>query len=331
MHGIAKVPGTCQRGGGVLELAPMKRGLSVAGRFLLWFLCAAVVETLVLAAGPLMDGASGTDSFQLAYWAGYAVESLPVALAIALLGAGFLANRTLRHRLSGYVILGSLTIGILAGGVWLSRGLSTPPEPFPAGTLEPAPVSGPARYFVRGGSGDTATGIVYVRHSGTEPRLAWTASGTYIRDRGILVADRTTLPLADPGISSAPTPLPGFRELRTWYLELGRRNLLEALAASVGTAALICGLWPITRFFRWPLLGTLAALTAFVLLGPLHGIFRSPAAGDLAALVGLRVPENLLVGILTGACGLALVFLDFALCVPFSATRRSARRNRGRS
>ena len=92
---------------------------------------------------------------------------------------------------------------------------------------------------------------------------------------------------------------------------------------------MICGLWPITRLFRWPLLGTLAALASFVLLGTLHGIFRSPAAVDLANLVGLRVPGTLLVGILTGACGLALVFLDFALCVPFSASRR-ARRNRGR-
>lgn len=307
----------------------MKRGLSVAGRFLLWFLCAAVVETLVLAAGPLMDGASGTDSFKLVYWAGYAVESLPSAAAIALLGAGFLANRTLRHRLSGYSILGALTVCILSGGVWLSRGLSTPPEPFPAGSEEPAPVSGPARYFVRGGSGDTAEGIVYLRPSGTEPRLAWAASGTYIRDRGILVADRTTLPLAGSGVSSAPTPLPGFRELRTWYLELGRRDLLEALAASIGTAVLICGLWPMTRIFRWPLLGTLAALASFVLLGTLHGIFRSPAAVDLANLVGLRVPGTLLVGILTGACGVALVFLDFALCAPFSAIR-GARRNRGR-
>lgn len=305
----------------------MKRGLSVAGRYLAWFLCAVIVETLILAAGPLMKSASGGSSFQLSFWAGYAVESLPVSVSIALLGAGFLATRTLRHRLSGYLILGTLTAAVLSGGVWVSRALTTPPEPFPAGPAASVPASAPARHFVRESSGDTATGIIYVRPSGEGPRLAWAASGTYRRDRGILMADRTPLPLGNPGSSS--DPLPGFRELRTWYLELGRGNLFEALAAALGVAALICGLWPLSRLFRWPLVGTFAALAGLVLLGTLHGIFRSPAAGDLASLVGLRVPATLRAGILAGACGIALVFLDFALCRPFSAARGGARRNRG--
>jgi hypothetical protein len=299
----------------------MKRGLSVAGRYLAWFLCAVIVETLILSAGPLLKSASGEVPFQLGFWAGYAVESLPVSVSIALLGAGFLATRTLRHRLSGYLILGTLTAALLTGGVWVSRAMTTPPEPFPASP--PASASAPARHFVRESSGDTATGIIYVRPSDEGPRLAWAASGTYLRDRGILMAGRTALPLGNP--ETSPDPLPGFRELRTWYLELGRGNLFEALAAALGIAVLICGLWPLSRLFRWPLVGTFAALAGLVLLGTLHGIFRSPAAGDLASLVGLRVPATLRAGILAGACGLALVFLDFALCRPFSA----ARRNRG--
>lgn len=307
----------------------MKRGLSVAGRFVLWFLCAAVGETLILAAGPLMNGASGVGGFHLSFWAGYTVESLPAAAAIALLGAGFLATRTLRHRLSGYLILGTLTVSVLAGGVWLSRGLATPPEPFPAA---PAVSSGsePSPFFVRAASGDDAEGIVYLRPPGSDPRLVWAASGTYLRDRGILLADRTALPLTVPGMPEAPTPFPGFRELRTWYLELGRGNLFHALAAAAGTAVLICGLWPLSRLFRWPLVGTFAALAAFTLLGSLHGLFRSPAAGELASLMGIRVPGTLLAGILAGSCGVALVFLDVALCEPFSKARRGARRNRGR-
>lgn len=301
----------------------MKRGFSVAGRYLAWFLCAVIVETLILATGPLLNSASGADSFQLSFWAGYAVESLPVSVVIALLGAGFLATRTLRHRLSGYLILGTLTAAILTGGVWVARELTIPPEPFPSGPSASVPAAARARYFVRESSGDAAAGIIYVRPAGEEPRLAWAASGTYLRDRGILMADRTPLPLGDSG--SSPAPLPGFRELRTWYLELGRENLFEALAAALGIAALVCGLWPLSRLFRWPLVGTFAALAGAVLLGTLHGIFRSPAAEDLASLVGLRVPETLRAAILAGACGMALVFLDFALCRPFSA----ARRNRG--
>ena len=304
----------------------MKRGLSVVGRYLVWFLCALILETLILAAGPLIKSASGTNSFQLAFWVGYAVESFPVSVSIALLGAGFLATRTLRHRLSGYLILGTLTVSILIGGVWISRTLTTPPEPFPAGPPASAADSAPERYFVRDASGDTALGIVYVRPAGSEPRLAWAASGTFLRDRGILLVDRTPIPLGTPGISSDLLALPGFREFRTWYVELGRGNLIEALAAIAGTAALICGLWPLSRLFRWPLVGTFAALAALVLLGSLHGVFRSPAAGDLAFMVGLRVSGTLRVAILTGACGIALVFLDFALAAPFSA----ARRNRGR-
>ncbi len=307
----------------------MKRGFSVAGRFIVWLLCAAVVETLVLAAGPLLNGASGTGNFLLSYWAGYAVESLPVAAAIALMGAGFLASRTLRHRLSGYLILGTLTVSVLFGGVWVSRSLATPPEPFPAGPAASGD-SAPVPFFVRASSGDRAEGIVYLRPPGSDPRLAWAASGTYLRDRGILLADRTALPLTPRGLPSAPTPFPGFRELRTWYLELGRGNLFHALAAAAGTAALICGLWPLSRLFRWPLVGAFAALAAFALLGTLHGLFRSPAAGELASLVGIRVPGTLLAGILAGSCGVALVFLDFALCVPFSTSRGGARRNRGR-
>lgn len=304
----------------------MKRGFSVAGRYLVWFLSAVIVETLILAAGPLMNSASGPGSFKLTFWAAYALESIPSAASVALLGAGFLATRTLRHRMSGYLILGTLTASILASGVWASRSLETPPEPFPAGPSVSTRANAPERYFVRETSGDTASGIVYVRPAGSEPRLSWAASGTFLRDRGILLADRTPLPLGNPGASTIPPPLPGFRELRTWYLELGRGNLFEALAAALGTAALICGLWPLSRLFRWPLVGTFAALAALILLGSLHGVFRSPAAGDLAYLVGLRVPGNLRIGMLAGACGLALVFLDFALCAPFS----SVRRNRGR-
>ncbi len=304
----------------------MKRGLSVAGRFLLWFLCVELVETLILAAGPLTDSASGSVPFQLVFWAGYALESLPASAAIALLGAGFLATRTLRHRLSGYLILGTLTVSLLAGGTWLSRGFEPPPEPFPDRAPASAPGYVPAPHFVRSVSGDKASGIVYARPAGSEPRLAWAASGTYARDKGVLLVDRTSLPLPDARPRGSSAPLPGFRELRTWYLELGRGDRLQALAASVGTALLIVGLWPLSRLFRWPLVGTFAVLAAFVLLGSLHGALRSPAAGDLAALIGLRVPGPLLVGILAGSIGLSLVFLDFALCPPFS----SLRRNRGR-
>ena len=310
----------------MLELSPMKRGLSVAGRFLLWFLCAEIVETLILAAGPLTDSASGSAPFRLIFWAGYALESLPASAAIALLGAGFLATRTLRHRLSGYLILGTLTVSLLGGGTWLFRGLESPPEPFPNRSPASASPRDLAPYFVRSLSGDKAAGIVYARPAGSEPRLVWAASGTYARDKGFLLVDRISLPLADARPRGSPDPLPGFRELRTWYLELGRGDRFQALAASIGTALLIVGLWPLSRLFRWPLIGAFAVITAFVLLGSLHGVLRSPAAGDLAALIGLRVPGTLLVGILAGAIGLALILLDFALCPSFS----SLRRNRGR-
>ena len=211
------------------------------------------------------------------------------------------------------------------------RRLSQPDLPCPSGTL-PARTALPARpttpepYFVRETSGEKASGIVYARPAGTEPRLAWAASGTYIREKGILLVERTPLSLPKTWTPDSISPLPGFRELRTWYLGLGSENPVSALAAAAGMAALICGLWPLSRLFRWSLVGTFAVLASFVLLGPLYEVFRSAAVSDLAGLVGIRVPHTLLVGLISGACGLALVFLDFALCPSLSGPRR----NRGR-
>lgn len=318
--------GTCQRGMSVLELAPMKNGFSVAGRFILWFLCMEIVGALVLAAEPLIESAAGRTAFALEYWAGYALESLPLSVIAAVLMSGFTASRRFRHRVSGYILLYILSLSCLEGGVYLSRGLAAPPEPFPAVVPSVSPAGQPLPHFVRASSGDKASGIVYVREAGQEPRLAWAASGTYLFDRGILQVGKTELTLPKATALATSAPIPGLREFRTWYLSLGSENFYLALAAAAGAAALICGLWPLSRLFRWPLVGAFAAGAAVILLGSFHALFRSQTARDLAGLVGIVVPAPLLVGILSGACGLALVLMDFAL----NPSIAGARRNRGR-
>jgi len=183
-------------------------------------------------------------------------------------------------------------------------------------------------YFVRESAGNKASGIVYVQAAGKVPRLAWAPSGTYLFGQGVLLVDRTPLSLPSMKGLAPPSPIPGLSELRTWYLNLGGENPYLALAAAAGIAALICGLWPLSRMFRWPLLGALVSGAALLSIGALQGVFRSPSVQDLAALIGLKVPGPLLIGILSGACGIALVFFDFAVCPSLGGA--SIRRKRGR-
>ncbi|HSV56724.1 MAG TPA: hypothetical protein VLH39_06405, partial [Magnetospirillaceae bacterium] len=191
-----------------------------------------------------------------------------------------------------------------------------------ASTPKDAPV-----VFIRSVDGDSAAGIIWVRPAGVKPRLAWAASGTIHRDQGLLRIGYTALPLPRSEVPAKSLPLHGFLELRTWYRELARGDRLHALAAAAGLALLICGLWPLTRLTRWPLVGTFAALAALFQLGPLLAVLRSRTAVDIAAIFGVHLTPALLAGILAGAFGLAMVLLDFAL----RPSLRESRRDRGRA
>lgn len=297
----------------------MKNGLAVIGRFFLWFLGVELFSIIVLAVGQVSVVPAAVP-LPLTYWAGYVLESLPVSTAAAVFGAGFAATRRLRRRLSGYLILFLLAVGILSSGVYLSRAIPTPPDPFRAATIASHPKDAFPPWLARTSEETGARGIVYVRDAGETPRLAWAAEGKYIPGQGVLLADKTSLDLSSP-------PIPGNSALRTWYLELGRGNLVWALIAVAGTAALLCGLWPLSRLFRWPLIGCLASGATLLLLGNLHSVLRSPSVRDIAEMIGISVPEAILLGILSGACGLLLLLLDFILCSPLKGA--SARRNRG--
>ena len=318
---------TCQPDGGMLELAPMEKGFSLLGRFILCFLIVEIVLTLSLAISPLLESAARTSPFVLAYWAAYAIESFPLSIATAVLYTGFAMTRTLHRRLGGYIILFAASCSILIGGVVLSRKLPHPPESFPTRLSEPISETSRLPYFVRESSGTEAMGIVTVREAGTEPRLVWTASGKYLSDKGALLTGRVSLPAKTVRSGQTVFAVLGFRELRAWYLDLGKEPLHLTLIAVAGTALLLCGLWPLSRLFRWPLIGVFLSGAAWVSLGSLHAVFRSPAVRDLAVLVGLRLPASMLIGILSGACGLALFALDFAICPPLNDA--SAGRNRG--
>lgn len=310
----------------MLELAPMKNGLAVIGRFFLWFLGVELFSIIVLAVGQVSVVPAAVP-LPLTYWAGYVLESLPASTAVAVFGAGFVATRRLRRRPSGYLILFLLAVVVLSSGVYLSRGVPTPPDPFRAAAIDRRPKDASAPWFARTSEETGARGIVYARGAGETPRLAWAAVGKYIPEQGVLLADKTALalPLATADLSSPS--IPGMSALRTWYLELGRGNLMQALIAVAGTATLLCGLWPLSRLFRWPLIGCLASGATLLLLGILHSVLRSPSVRDIAEMIGIRVPEAILLAILSGACGMLLLLLDFVLCPALKSA--SARRNRG--
>jgi hypothetical protein len=311
----------------VLELAPMKNGLAVIGRFLLCFLGVELLAIIILAAGQLSETSEGAASLSAAFWVGYALESFPIATAVAAFGAGFVATRRLRHRPCGYILLFLLSAGILCGGVYLSKGISAPPEPFPAKAPVPVAQGASMPFFVQSSSGSRAQGIVYVKENKKAPRLAWADTGEYIPAQRLLLADKTAIVLPATSLSFPSPSIPGLPEVRAWYLGLGSYDFKQALIAVAGTAALLCGLWPLSRLFRWPLLGFFASGAALTLLGALHSVFRSPSVRELAGIVGLNVSDSILLTILCGACGVALFSLDFVLCPALKGA--SARRNRG--
>ncbi len=314
----------------MLELAPMKNGISVLGRFLLCFLAMEVLFILLLASGPFLESARGKAPFSPVLWKVYALESVPLAVAVSVYYAGFAATRKLRRRVSGYFLLWGLSLALLCGGVLLSRGVPIPSGSSPAAENPETEAPAPALpYFVRETSGDTASGIVYVREEGEKPRLAWASSGAYSPEKGALIAGRVSLPLAGTRRLVPVSPVPELRDFRRWYLGLGRESLPLALAAATGIAFLLCGLWPLSRMFSWPLIGAMAAGAALLSLGFLHGALTSPSLRSLADLVGLKLPASMMAGILSGACGLSLTLLDFLFRPPLEGA--DTRRRRGRA